>query len=224
MGGAFLLGEWKVEPALNRVSQGGEVVQLEPRVMEVLAFLASRPGQPTAKRDVIDAVWRTEFVAENTLTSAVADLRRVLGDDARSPRYIETISKRGYRVVAEVVLLEPGPVAVRPSAVVRLKLVSDEQEYPLHPGENVIGRAPEVEIFVDSGKVSRRHARIVVSAGRAVLEDLDSKNGTFLGIERLSGPRELEHGDEIRLGRELMVFRFVVDDGRTQTELTGVGG
>lgn len=151
MGGAFLLGEWKVEPALNRVSQGGEVVQLEPRVMEVLAFLASRPGQPTAKRDVIDAVWRTEFVAENTLTSAVADLRRVLGDDARSPRYIETISKRGYRVVAEVMLLEPGPVSVRPAAVVRLKLVSDEQEYPLHPGENVIGRAPEVEIFVDSG-------------------------------------------------------------------------
>jgi pSer/pThr/pTyr-binding forkhead associated (FHA) protein len=60
---------------------------------------------------------------------------------------------------------------------------------------------------------------VVVADHRAVLEDLGSKNGTFVGDERLTGPRRLEHGDEIRLGRELVMFRFVAGAETTLTEL-----
>lgn len=226
VGGPFLLGDWKVEPGLNRVSRGHEVVQLEPRVMDVLAVLARRLGQPTSRRDLIDAVWRTEFVADNTLSSAIAELRRVFGDDARHPRYIETISKRGYRIVADIVPIVPDPEPSDPSALAAsadgLKLVSEDREYALVVGDNVIGRSSDVDVVVDSSRVSRRHARITVGDDGAVLEDLGSKNGTFVGDERLEGARRLRHGDEIRLGRELMVFRFTVSEGWTLTEHTAI--
>jgi DNA-binding winged helix-turn-helix (wHTH) protein/WD40 repeat protein len=107
-GSPFLLGEWTVEPNLNRLSNGDQVVQLGLKAMDVLLCLAARAGELVDKRELLDAVWQTEFVAENTVTKRVADLREALGDDARDPRYIETISKRGYRLIAVVLAPEDG--------------------------------------------------------------------------------------------------------------------
>ena len=98
----FLLDDWLVEPVLNRVRRGDEAQQLEHKAMDVLLCLAARPGELVTKRELVDAVWQTEFVSENTLTRRIADLREALGDDARRPRYIETVTKRGYRLVASV--------------------------------------------------------------------------------------------------------------------------
>ena len=101
-GGDFLLGEWLVQPSLNRLFDGTRTIQLEPRTMDVLAHLACRAGRVVPREEIIVAVWQRQFVADATLSHAVAELRRALGDDARQPRFIETISKRGYRVVASV--------------------------------------------------------------------------------------------------------------------------
>ena len=98
----FLLAEWLVQPRLNRLSSGARTVQLEPRTMDVLAYLASHAGRVVPREEILEGVWRRHFVADATLSHAVAELRRVLGDSARRPRFIETISKRGYRVVATV--------------------------------------------------------------------------------------------------------------------------
>ena len=70
--------------------------------MDLLVFLSNTGGRVVSKEELIDAVWDGRFIAETTLTRAVADLRRALGDDQRSPQYIETIPKRGYRFVAAV--------------------------------------------------------------------------------------------------------------------------
>ena len=70
--------------------------------MDLLAFLASRGGRVVSRDEIIDAVWEGRFIAEATLTRAIADLRRALGDSQRAPQYIETIPKRGYRLVADV--------------------------------------------------------------------------------------------------------------------------
>ena len=105
-GSPFLLGEWTVEPNLNRLSHGDRVVQLGLKAMDVLLCLAARAGELVDKRELLDAVWQTEFVAENTVTKRIAELRDALGDDARDPRYIETISKRGYRLIAVVLALD----------------------------------------------------------------------------------------------------------------------
>ena len=98
----FRLAEWLVQPRQNRLSQGEEVIQVEPKLMDVLVFLAHRGGEVVSKRQITDAVWPDVFITESVITRSIAGLRRALGDDARNPRYIETISKRGYRMIAEV--------------------------------------------------------------------------------------------------------------------------
>src|SRR5205814_2235740 len=110
---------------------------------------------------------------DHGLNKAVSKLRRALADSASSPRFVETLARRGYRFVA--------PVEGRPrerSAGVRFRVVSEGRAVALPDGETVIGRDPDVRLSVDANSVSRRHARIVVSEAVAVLEDLGSKNGT----------------------------------------------
>jgi DNA-binding winged helix-turn-helix (wHTH) protein len=98
----FLVGDWLVEPTLNRLTRGDTSVQLELKAMDVLLCLAEHAGEVVSKHELFDAVWQTEFVSDNTLARRVADLRDAFGDDAQNPRYIDTIRKRGYRLIAYV--------------------------------------------------------------------------------------------------------------------------
>jgi TolB-like protein/DNA-binding winged helix-turn-helix (wHTH) protein/Flp pilus assembly protein TadD len=98
----FRIGDWTVYPTLNRIDREGESVDLEPKLMDLLRDLARSAGEVVSKEDLLDRVWQVEHVADGTLSHAVAELRRALGDDARNPLYIETIRKRGYRLVADV--------------------------------------------------------------------------------------------------------------------------
>ena len=84
-------------------------------------------------------------------------------------------------------------------------------------GEHVLGREPETEIFLDSQSVSRRHALIRVSASGATLEDLASKNGTFIGSRRVTGPTPLADGDVIKVGSITLTFSIVRARGATET-------
>lgn len=111
--GPFRLCDWLVEPSLNRLTRGQETSQLQPKIMDVLVCLARRSGEVVSKSDILDEVWQQEHVADSVLANAVASLRSELGDDARRPRYIETIAKRGYRLLAPV---EP---LVRPAELPR---------------------------------------------------------------------------------------------------------
>jgi DNA-binding winged helix-turn-helix (wHTH) protein len=102
----FDLGGWRVRPSLNRLARDGATVRLEPKMMDVLTTLARHAGRVVSKDDLAAAVWPDVFVTESVITRAIAGLRRALEDDAREPRFIETIAKRGYRLIAE-----PRPVA-----------------------------------------------------------------------------------------------------------------
>lgn len=94
------VGEWEVDPALNELRRGGEAIRLEPKAIEVLRYLAERPGEVVGREALLSAIWPGVVVGDDALTQAIIKLRRALGDDAHSPRYIETISKRGYRLIA----------------------------------------------------------------------------------------------------------------------------
>jgi len=98
----FRVGDWLVEPRLNRLSRGGASSQIELKMMDVLVCLAGHAGELVSRQRIIDTVWTIEYISEGTLTRIVAELRRVLGDDARQPRYIETIRGKGYRLLAPV--------------------------------------------------------------------------------------------------------------------------
>jgi len=95
----FRLGEWVVHPARNRLSRSSTQVQLEPRAMDLLIYLTENAGEVVSRQQIIDAVWQKEFVSDGTLSGTIAKLRKALGDDTSSPRYIETIPKRGYRLL-----------------------------------------------------------------------------------------------------------------------------
>jgi adenylate cyclase len=99
---ALRIGSWVVAPSRNSISSGGRTVRLEPKVMGVLLCLAKHPGETLSKEQLFQAVWPNVVVTEDVLKRCIAELRRAFDDDAREPRVIETISKRGYRLVAPV--------------------------------------------------------------------------------------------------------------------------
>lgn len=111
----FWFGEWLVQPSLNQLCAGEKVVHLRPKVMDVLSFLARHPGEVVGKDDLIEGVWAKKFLADTALSRAVFELREALGDDPHHPRFVETIPKRGYRLVAPIrTVSEPSPVASAP--------------------------------------------------------------------------------------------------------------
>src|SRR5687767_9299729 len=137
----FHVGGWLVQPSLNVIGQGDTVRHLEPQVMDLLTFLATAAGRVVSKDEIIDAVWQGRFIAEATLTRSIADLRRALGDDQASHRFIETIPKRGYRLVAPVAAAaqpappsmlaetpERGRIADRLASIRRSRFVGREAE------------------------------------------------------------------------------------------------
>jgi TolB-like protein/DNA-binding winged helix-turn-helix (wHTH) protein/Tfp pilus assembly protein PilF len=97
----FRLGEWVVEPQLNRLSANGKAVHLEPKVMQVLVCLAES-GAVVSKEKLMSRVWADTFVTEDVLTRSISELRKAFADDARNPQYIQTIPKSGYRLLVPV--------------------------------------------------------------------------------------------------------------------------
>ena len=130
-GEPFLVGEWLVEPSLNRLSRAGISIQLEHKAVDVLLCLVAHANEVVAKSDLFDSVWQTEFVSDNTIAARIAELRSAFGDDAQIPRYIETIRKRGYRLIAEV---RPVTLHGRASPAVSAAHLSAEEEHNPYPG------------------------------------------------------------------------------------------
>src|SRR5256714_11473274 len=102
MAGDFRVGSWLVQPSLNSISQNGTSDRVERKVMEVLVCLAESPGETVPKEKLLQTVWPDTFVSDDVLKRSVSELRRVFGDDAHESRVIETIPRRGYRLVAAV--------------------------------------------------------------------------------------------------------------------------
>ena len=176
------------------------VVTLRPRVMEALVLLADNAGAVVSKRELVDAVWSSGFVAENTVVHCIKELRNALGDSASSPQYLQTIPRRGYRMLVQVRPIETAPDT---KAIERARYQLTGQRWVgfLIDGENLIGRGGEARIVAPSVRVSRHHARIVVSGTSVTIEDLESKNGTFVRNTRVAGPTPIEGGDRVRIGR-----------------------
>lgn len=102
MAGRFMVGEWTVLPGLNSLERDGRNVHLEPKVMQVLITLSEQPGEVVSKHQIFKRVWPDTFVSDEVLTRSVSELRRAFQDDPQEPKYIQTIPKGGYRLVATV--------------------------------------------------------------------------------------------------------------------------
>jgi hypothetical protein len=193
----------------------GKEVHLSPKALQLLELLIVERPRALAKTEIRDRLWPRTFVSESSLTGLVTTLRRALRDSARDPRYLRTVHGLGYAFCG--VVTDDAPR--RRSAARRglqFRLTWEGGDVSLGEGENVLGRVEEAAAWIESASVSRRHARILVSEGKARLEDLGSKNGTFLNGRKITSAVAVADADEIRLGLVPMTFRVV--GGATSTK------
>jgi len=195
-------GEFTLDEDRRQIFRGAETVPLEPKAFALLSLLVARRPKALSKAQIRELVWEGTFVSDTTVAGAVADLRAALGDDAREPRFVRTLHGFGYAFCGTVGD-ERAPAAAGDATAA---LLWAGREIPLPDGEHLIGRGGECLLRCRSVRVSRRHARITVRGAHAVLEDLQSRNGTAVGGRRIAGPVELRHGDTIGVGPEELVF------------------
>jgi pSer/pThr/pTyr-binding forkhead associated (FHA) protein len=137
----------------------------------------------------------------------VAEIRAALGDAPHIARYIRTVPRFGYAFHGDV--RPAAEAAPLPRAVSGARLIVGNRVWLLSQGTNLVGRDRDCPIRIDSGTLSRHHARIVVSSSEATLEDLGSKNGTCVNGRRVSTPVPLKDGDEIQVGTVTMTYRVL---------------
>ena len=142
------------------------------------------------------------------------ELRRALEDHDRQDPVIRTVHRVGYAFdrLIERAGSQPGALAVH-------WLLAGERRLPLMSGENIVGRAPQADVWIDHSTVSRRHACIVVAGAEARVEDLASKNGTSVGGNKLAAPRILRDGDRVAFGQVLFTYRRADPNPSTVTQV-----
>jgi DNA-binding winged helix-turn-helix (wHTH) protein len=189
-------------------------VHVSPKAFALLLVLIEHRSRVVSKTELQERIWPATFVGEESLPTLVAEIRRALGDSAQDSRFVRTAHRVGYRFVAPV---EEDALTRREEAAGRMYLTIADRHFPLAEGATIIGRGHDAGVRIDSGGVSRHHARIVVRADEAHLEDLTSKNGTFLDGKAVSGACVLRDGNEIRVGPVALTFRIAPPTGATET-------
>lgn len=215
-------GPFELDLKTGELRGDGHRVRLQEQPFQVLAFLIERAGDLVTRQELRDRLWpQAVFVDfDHGVNKAVTKIRRALGDAAESPRYVETLERRGYRFIAPVerTMTPAGGNGAAPAGPAVLpRLVWAGRTIPLATGPNLIGRDPGAVAWIDSAQVSRRHAYIHVEAGCASIEDLGSKNGTYHNEQPLKGAAFLQDGDRIRVGPALLVFRCAAPSDPTRT-------
>jgi transcriptional activator of cad operon len=111
----LFIADWQVDPASSEISRQGQTTRLDVRAMRLLLALADRPGQVVSIEDLLNRGWGDVAVSSDSVYQAMTSLRRQLGDDAKQPKYIETVPRLGYRLVAKVRHSADSPDAAQPS-------------------------------------------------------------------------------------------------------------
>lgn len=191
-------GPFTLDDGARTLRKGARALHLSPKAFDLLALLVRRRPEAIAKADIHQHLWPDTFVSDGNVAVLVAEIRSALGDNAREARFVRTVQRFGYALAGSLV---DAPTGTRPTAVsASCWLAWGTRRATLAVGENVVGRDPAADIFVDAVGVSRRHALIVVADERVTLADLSSKNGTFANGMRVTDPIALLEGTEIRLG------------------------
>ena len=191
-------------------------VPLSPKAFDLLCILVAGRPKAISKRELQERLWPATFVVEKNLANLVSEIRDAIGDDSSDPRFIRTVPRFGYSFRDTVHRIETGRPGERSRVSFRITWIAGR--VTLDEGGHVIGRDPNVEIYLDAPGVSRRHAQITIAAARATIEDLRSKNGTFVGNQRVDGCRSIVDGDVITVGSVKLTVRALQAPTSTETE------
>lgn len=214
---ALLFGDFVLDLDARELRRGGEPMLLSPKAFQLLEVLVSNSPKALSKSALQEHLWPDTFVVEKNLVNLIAEIREAVGDDAARPRFVRTIHRFGYAFRNTTDEPRARRESIR-AADVRFRLVWAGGRAGLGDGEHVLGRDPELELFLDAPDVSRRHARIRIAGDEATIEDLESKNGTFVSERRVGSATRLADGDSIRVGSVRLTFTAVRNRGSTETK------
>ncbi len=206
-------GDFVLDRGTRQLLCAGKARHLGPKAFEFLELLLRHRPNVIAKERIRDCVWPGTNITDSTLATVMTELRSALDEDPRRPRHLRTVHGVGYAFCGEATESDPQPASSGRSMTYRLLI--EDREVALRLGENLLGRVDEGVVWIEAPTVSRRHARILVEHDRATIEDLGSKNGTFVRGQRISAPTLLAAGDVIRLGRVSMKLHAVRADRST---------
>ena len=216
---AVRFGSFVLDTETRELLRGGQRVPLSPKAFDLLCILVAGRPKAISKSDLQERLWPATFVVEKNLANLVSEIRDALGDDPSTPRFIRTVPRFGYAFRETVTRAETGGAASRRDVFFHLKWQTGR--VTLDEGEHVLGRDPDVAIYLNAPGVSRRHALIRIAANQATIEDLGSKNGTSVGDERVDGSRSLGDGDIIGVGSVKLKISVTQAPTSTETEADG---
>src|SRR5215471_1156453 len=204
-----------VDSDTRQLLRGGTEIHLSTKAFDLLCVLLAQRPNVVGKEELLRQIWPASYVAEANLNVLVSEVRRALGDNAQTSRFIRTVHGIGYSFCGSATDLKN---VSPPERSKRYFLVGNDRTFVLQDGDNIIGRDPSCNVWLDNPDVSRRHARIRIESPQAsaFLDDLDSTNGTFLGRSRVTSRMPLTDGDVIRVGPIEFEFR----DGSETTQET----
>jgi DNA-binding winged helix-turn-helix (wHTH) protein len=213
-------GDCVFDSEARQLTVAGEPVALSPRAFELLALLLAHRPRALPQAELRDRLWPDTVVSYTSVARLVSEVRHATGDRRRQPRFIRTLHGFGYAFCGEAVDTELSRGAAAGGAFTGA-LIWGTREIGLREGENLIGRAGDCGVHIDSQRVSRHHARILVRNGQAAIEDLGSKNGTFVGSRRVDQPTPLADGDQLKVGSAVLFYRRGHAPRSTETGRSG---
>jgi DNA-binding winged helix-turn-helix (wHTH) protein len=203
-------GEFVFDPERRELTRGGAPIHLSPKAFDLLAILVANRPRAVRSQQIYEQLWPDTFVEPANVNNLVSEVRVALGD--RERLVVATKRRFGFAFAAEVAS-ERKTSAAHPGQLYRI--ACGRRTFDLQLGRNLIGREAGCTVVIDSPAVSRHHALIEVSRAGATLEDLGSRNGTYVRGQRVTSLVALQDGDEIAVGRTLL--RLQVFDRKATT-------
>jgi class 3 adenylate cyclase len=221
---SFFVADKLIEPASNSIISGNKTTRIEPKAMRVLILLAEHAGQVVSREELEDEVWKDLVVGPDALTNTVIKLRRALGDQAKNARFIETIPKTGYRLIASVREATEGdfeqPLVRRLSAI----LYADVAQYSRLTGEDEerTHRILSAQLDLFSEAIRNHNGKVVHYAGDAILAEFTTVTEALncaVGVQR-----ELTDQSDTNSERSPVQFRVGINLGEVIVDRDDIYG
>ena len=207
-------GDYCFDSGTRELRRGDTAVHVSTKAFDLLEALISRRPNVVIQKDLYDLLWPDSFVEMANLHNLVSEVRAALADHDR--QIVKTAYGIGFSFAAPVLDV---PVSAGVATLSAWVLVVDGHRFRLPLGETVVGRSDDVSVRIARPGISRHHARITLTQSGATLDDLGSKNGTFVNRKRITTAVPITASDEIRFGKVRVLF--LCDESTVSEETAG---
>jgi DNA-binding winged helix-turn-helix (wHTH) protein len=190
--------EFQIVSDRRELSHNGKPLSISPKAFQLLMILIDAAPKLVSREEIYRQLWPDVVVEDGNLHNLIAEIRSALGESAKTPKYIRTLHRLGYRFCG---------LPEKRGEPTCCALDWGSKTFQLAEGQNLVGRDTSAQVRIDRAGVSRRHAVITIGSDRATIEDRASKNGTFVNGERIERCSALHHLDTIRVGPSSLTFR-----------------